>query len=236
MVAAVACAHAAGGAGAGDGASEEAEFPALRRGVASPLLETAGDERRRDQDAEAARVIDALRLVPGMRVADIGAGSGYYTVRLAARLGPASVIYAQETDPAALALLSARTDRERLLNVVPVQAYPDDPGLPPGSVDVALLGHVYHRIPNPYRFLHRLAGTLAPAGRVAVVGFDRGSLRDGLAPALLECEFEAVGYRQVGFFMLTPGEAYLAVFEPPDRLPDPSAIVPCGPAVGVPGE
>src|SRR5687767_1771764 len=165
-----ACAHPGAGPG---GEADGDRFPAPRRAVASPLLEPVSDERRRDQDGEAAYVIDALRLVPGMRVADIGAGTGYYTVRLAARLGPASVIYAQDTDPAALAFLGSRTERERLLNVVPIQAFASDPGLPPGSVDVALLGYSYQRIASPYEFLHRLAGALAPGGRVAVVGIDR---------------------------------------------------------------
>jgi SAM-dependent methyltransferase len=198
--------------------------------VASPLFEIAGDERRRDLDGEADYVFDALRLAPGMRVADIGAGTGYYAIRLAARLGPASLVYAQENDPARLARISARADRERLLNVVPVQGYPNDPALPPGSVDVALLAHAYHQVPGPYEFLYRLAGALAPGGRVGVIGFDRRSVQYGLDPARLECEFEAVGYRRIAYYLLTPGEAYLAVFEPPDRLTDPAAIVPCGTA------
>lgn len=224
LAAAAGCAHA----GTSDGGSADAVgFPPPGRAVASSLIPIAGDEQRRDQDGEAAYVIDALRLVPGMRVADIGAGAGYYTMRLAARLGPASLIYAQDHDPAQLALLGARADREHLLNVVPVPGLPSDPGLPPGSVDVALLAHTYHQIPGPYEFLYRLAGALAPGGRVGVIGFDRQSIRYGLPPALLDCEFAAVGYRRAALYLLTPGEAYLAVFEPPDRVPEPSAIVPC---------
>lgn len=227
LASATGCAHAGTSAG---GTADAVAFPAPRRGVASPLIQVAGDEQQRDRNGEAADVIDALRLVPGMRVADIGAGTGYYTMRLAARLGPASLIYAQDHDPAQLALLGARADREHLLNVVPVHGLPSDPALPPGSVDVALLAHSYHQIPGPYEFLFRLAGALAPGGRVGVIGFDRQSIRYGLPPALLECEFAAVGYRRVAFYLLTPGEAYLAVFEPPDRVPEPSAIVPCGPS------
>ena len=227
LLSAAGCVHAGTSAGRN---IDDAVFPAAGRAVASPLFETAGDERRRDQDGEAGYVVDALRLAPGMRVADIGSGTGYYAIRLAARLGPASLIYAQENDPARLARIGARADRERLLNIVPVQGYPNDPALPPASVDVALLAHVYHQVPGPYEFLYRLAGAIAPGGRVGVVGFDRQSVRYGLDPARLECEFEAVGYRQVAWYLLTPGEAYLAVFEPPDRLPDPAAIVPCGAA------
>lgn len=226
LLGAPACVHGAAGP---DPSGSAGAFPAPRRPVASPLIDVAGDERRRDEDGEAAYVFDALRLVPGMRVADIGAGTGYYTMRLAARLGPASLVYAQETDPAELALLGARADRQRLLNVIPVQGYPSDPALPTGSVDVALLSHSYHQVPEPYRFLHRLAGALAPGGRVGVIGFDRQAIHYGLPPAVLECEFEAVGYRQVGLYQLTPGEAYLAVFDAPDRPPEPSSIEPCGP-------
>jgi ubiquinone/menaquinone biosynthesis C-methylase UbiE len=187
------------------------------------------DDPSRDAWQMPGRVIEALGLRAGQSVADIGAGTGYYTMRLAARLGPASLIYAQETDPAELALLGARADRQRLLNVIPVQGYPSDPALPPGSVDVALLSHSYHQVPEPYLFLYRLAGALAPGGRVGVIGFDRQAIQYGLPPAALECEFEAVGYRTVALYRLTPGEAYLAVFEAPDRLPEPSAIEPCGP-------
>jgi ubiquinone/menaquinone biosynthesis C-methylase UbiE len=224
LVATAACAHPGPGT---EPAPDGSLFPAPGRAVASPLLETRADERSRDRDGEAERVIDALRLVPGMRVADLRSGSGYYAMRLAARLGPASLIYAEDFDPAALALLGVRADRERLLNVIPVQGLANDPQLAPGGVDVALIGHVYHQISSPYEFLYRLAGALAPAGRVAVVGFDRFRITDGVAPSLLECEFRAVGYRRVDFFMLTPGEAYLAVFEPPDNLPRPQDIVPC---------
>ena len=233
LLASAGCVHAGSAPGP---RIEEAAFPAAGRAVASPLFETADDERRRDRDGEADYVFDALRLAPGMRVAEVGAGTGYYAIRLAARLGPASLVYAQENDPARLARISARADRERLLNIVPVQGYPNDPALPPGSVDVALLAHSYHQVPGPYEFLYRLAGALAPGGRVGVIGFDRRSVQYGIDPARLECEFEAIGYRRVAYYLLTPGEAYLAVFEPPDRLPDPAAIVPCAAGTAGPAD
>jgi ubiquinone/menaquinone biosynthesis C-methylase UbiE len=85
-----------------------------------------------------------------MRVADIGTGEGYYAVRLARRLGPGAAIYAQDVEPRYLQRLEARLQREGVPGVTLVLGTPRDARLPPGSIDLAILSHVYHEIENPY--------------------------------------------------------------------------------------
>lgn len=104
---------------------------------------------------------------------------------------------------------------------------PNDPKLKPNSVDVALLAHMYHEIRNPYEFFYRLRPALARDARVAVIDVDRPTQDHGTPPALLRCELEAVGYRQIDFISLEPADGYLAIFLPPVEPPPASAIRPC---------
>lgn len=212
------------GAQAGAAASP---FPAPDRPVASITTSQYSDERTRDQHGEAERVLDRLGVKPGLRVADIGAGAGYYTVRLARRLGPAATIYAEDVKSRYLEDLRNRLRREGVEGVTLVLGGPRNPGLPMGAVDVALLSHMYHEIENPFEFLYRLHRALAPGARVAIVDNDRPTGSHGTPPALLRCELAAVGYRQVDFLALTPADGYLAVFAPPAVLPPVASIKPC---------
>jgi ubiquinone/menaquinone biosynthesis C-methylase UbiE len=163
----------------------------------------------------------------------VGAGDGYYTVRLARRLGPGATIYAQDVERRYLDRLAARLARERIAGVTLVHGMPNDPRLSPGSVDVAILAHMYHEIENPYEFLFRLRAALAPDARVAVIDVDKPTDAHGTPPALLRCEMAALGYRQVDYVSLAPADGYLAVFAPPAMVPAPETIRPC-PAAGVP--
>lgn len=202
-------------------------FPSPDRPVASIISPAYSSESARDGAGEAERVMDRLAIRPGLRVADIGAGEGYYTVRLARRLGPGATVYAEDVTSAYLERLASRLQRESLPGVTLVHGTPGDPRLPPASVDVAILGHVYHEIENPYEFLYRLRPALAPGARVAVVDVDRPTRDHGTPPAMLRCEMAAVGYRQIDFVSLAPADGYLAVFAPPEHLPSVSSIRPC---------
>ena len=102
-----------------------------------------------------------------------------------------------------------------------------DPRLPPASIDVAILAHMYHEIENPYEFLYRLHPALAPAARVGIVDNERPTQDHGTPPALLRCELAALGYRQVDLLELVPADGYLAVFQPPATLPPVPTITPC---------
>jgi ubiquinone/menaquinone biosynthesis C-methylase UbiE len=202
-------------------------FPAPNRPVAPIISAGYSDEETRDRNGEADRVMDGLGIRARLRVVDIGAGDGYYTVRLARRLGPTPTLYAQDVQPEYLKRLEARLEREKIKGVRLVLGAPRDPKLPPASVDVAILSHMYHEIENPYEFLYRLRSALAPSARVGIIDADRRTQDHGTPPALLRCELATVGYRQVGFIPLAPAEGYLAVFVPPDELPRPESITPC---------
>jgi SAM-dependent methyltransferase len=205
----------------------ERGFPVPQRPVAPIVSPAYHDERTRDEQREAERVIGRLAIRPGTRIADIGAGDGYYTVRLARRFGSAVTIYAEDVKTDYLARLRERLRGEGYRDVKTVLGLPDDPRLPAAAIDVAILAHMYHEIENPYAFLYRLRAALAPGARVAVVDADRPTQDHGTPPALLRCELGAVGYRQVDYLPLVPGEIYLAVFVPPDSLPPPTQIKPC---------
>jgi ubiquinone/menaquinone biosynthesis C-methylase UbiE len=153
-----------------------------------------------------------LEVRPGMRVADVGAGSGYYTVRLAPRVGSGGEVIAQDIIPRYLERLQARVEREGLRNVRLALGDAHDPRLPVSSVDLVLLVHMYHEIEQPYALLYNLRSALRPGARVAVVDLDRPTSSHGTPPALLRCEFGRVGYREVAFHPLREG--YLAVFAP----------------------
>lgn len=202
-------------------------FPAPDRPVASITSPTYSDEKTRDTHGEAERVMDRLGVAPGKRVADIGAGLGYYTVRLVRRLGPGATVYAIDVNREFLGRLKARLRKERIQGVHVILSEPRDPKLPPHSVDIAILSHMYHEIENPYEFLYRLWPALASGARVGIIDTEEPTQRHGTPPALLRCELAAVGYRELDLAPLTPADGYLAIFAPPESLPAPDTIKAC---------
>jgi len=126
-----------------------------------------------------------------------------------------------------LGRLASRLKREGISGVTLIRGESGDPKLPPAAIDLAILAHMYHEIENPYEFLYRLRPALSPGARVGIIDKDQLTERHGTPPALLRCELAAVGYRQLGFTLLTPAVGYLAVFAPPETLPPPGAIKPC---------
>jgi SAM-dependent methyltransferase len=211
----------------GQADGQTSRFPAPDRPVAPITTPAYSTEAARDAVGEADRVLNRLGVTLGMRVADVGAGDGYYTVRLAKRLGPGGTIYAEDVTQSHLDRLAARLARERVPGVTLVHGTPSDPRLPPQSIDLALLVHMYHEIEQPYEFVYRLREALAQGGRVAIIDNDKPTEKHGTPPALLRCELGAVGYREVDFLLLAPADGYLAVFAPPETLPRPEDIRPC---------
>jgi SAM-dependent methyltransferase len=207
--------------------AEAPRFPAVDRPVAPIISSAYSTEAERDRHGEAERVMSRLGVTPGMRVADIGAGDGYYTVRLARRLGPGATIYAEDVTQDYLDRLGVRLRREGIAGVTLVRGEPSDPRLPAQSVDLAILAHMYHEIEQPYEFLYRLHAALAPNARIAILDNDKPTHQHGTPPSLLRCELAAVGYRQVDVLSLAPADGYLAVFARPAVLPRPEAIQPC---------
>ena len=213
---------------AGPVAAQDAlRFPKPDRPVARIIAPSYSTEEKRDRHGEAERVMDRLGIKPGVRVADVGAGDGYYTVRLARRLGPGATIYAQDVEPRYLRGLAKRLEREGIRGVTLLRGAPGDPKLPPDAVDVAILSHMYHEIENAYEFLYRLWPALARDARVAIIDVDKPTQDHGTPPDLLRCELATLGYREVDFLSLAPADGYLAVFAPPETLPAPRSIKPC---------
>lgn len=223
-----ACSRPSGdGAVAGPVVRDAQGFPKPDRpvaGIVSPIWSTGPD---RDAADESGQLIRGLDIRPGMAVADIGAGSGYHTLRLSPAVGPQGVVYAEDVVEAYISGLRREAQARGLANVRIVVGTPDDPRLPAQGVDRAILVHMYHEIENPYALLWNLAGALKPGGRVGVIDLDRPTPNHGAPPALVKCEFEALGYRQVSEADLDGGVGYLAVFEAPAKLPTPRAIRPC---------
>ena len=210
-------------------------FPAPNRPVARIVTDTWHDEQSRDKVGEAERVMNLLSVKPGLTVADIGAGSGYYTVRLAKRVGPEGHVYAEDVVPEYLERLAQRVRSEGLTGTVTlVRGDPHDPQLPAGSVDIALLVHMYHEVQQPYGLLWNLRPALRTGAQVAVVDARKQTEVHGTPPDLLRCELAAVGYPETGFYDLQEG-TYLAIFAPPSPgsgPATPSAIRPCAPSGG----
>jgi SAM-dependent methyltransferase len=206
-----------------------AAFPKPDRAVADIISPVWHDEKERDAAGEPRQLVGLLGIKSGMTVADIGAGSGYYVVRLSPIVGPRGRIIAEDVIPEYLHGLRDRVRERGLQNVVVSRGEPHDPRLPAGSLDVAILVHMYHEIAQPFGLLYNLVPALKPDARVGIVDAYGPTSEHGTPPDLLRCELAAVGYRQVSFDGLTGSDAYLAVFVPPSvasRTP-PEAIVAC---------
>ena len=143
--------------------------------IFAPVMGVGGAgwlERPEREDEEApSKALDALDLKPGMAVADIGAGSGYYTSRIAKRVGPTGRVYATDIQPGMIALLDRRIKSDGLSNVTTVLGGMDDPKLPPASIDLAIMVDVYHELQEPQIFLQRLKETFKPGGRLVLLEF-----------------------------------------------------------------
>lgn len=203
------------------------DFPRAYRPVSSLASNAFSTEQIRDDRREAQTVMDLANIRPGMTVADIGAGEGYYTVRLAARVGEEGRVLAQDIDEDALRRLGNRVERERLDNVSIKLGASDDPGLPQNSFDRIFLVHMYHEVTEPYAFLWRLYPALNRGGQVIVVDVDRPTDQHGIDPQLLFCEFTAVGFRLVEFMRKPEIAGYYAQFEAAGARPEPGEIEPC---------
>lgn len=129
-------------------------------------------ERSEREDEEAPDVaLNVLKIPKGASVADIGAGSGYITVRLAARVGPTGRVYANDVQPQMLNILARRLDMNKISNVTLIEGTIDDPKLPPASVDLALMVDVYHELSQPQAVLRHLRESLKPGGRLVLLEY-----------------------------------------------------------------
>lgn len=211
----------------GDRPDTAMDFPKADRPVSDLGSNQFSTETARDERGEAQKVMDLAEVSAGMTVADIGAGEGYYTVRLAERVGADGRVLAQDIDRDALDRLGERVERERIDNVSIKLGREDDPQLPADSFDRVFLVHMYHEVSEPYAFLWRLWPALAEGGQVIVVDSDRPTDQHGIPPLLLSCEFEAVGYELVEFLEKPDIRGYFARFERAETRPAEGEITGC---------
>ena len=204
-------------------------FPSAGRPVADIVSPARSQEKKRDANDESGQIVRLLGIKPGMTVGDIGAGSGYHAIRLARVIGKSGMVIAQDVKREYLEQLSGHISRQNIPNVRLALGEPHDPRLPPGSLDAAILVHMYHEVAQPYAFLYNLAPALKAGARVGIVDLDKPTSEHGTPPDLLRCELSAVGYREVGFHRLAGDAGYLAIFEAPsaERRKRPGEIIPC---------
>ena len=202
-------------------------FPDADRPVATIVSARWSNEEARDRVNEAEAVMNRAGIKKGMTVADIGAGEGYYTIRLSTRVGKTGRVLAEDIVPAVRDTLATRVARERLDNVSVRLGLPADPRLPEDSFDRILMVHMYHEIASPYEFLWRLRPSLTADGQVVVVDADRATENHGTPPDLLKCEFAAVGYALVAMQPMPNAGGYVAIFEAKGERPEPQTIKAC---------
>jgi ubiquinone/menaquinone biosynthesis C-methylase UbiE len=177
------------------------------------------DDPSRDAWQKPAEVVAALGLRPGMTVADLGAGTGYFSRHLSAAVGAEGKVLAVDTEPNMIAQLRERAKAEGTGNVVPILAAPDDPRLPAHATDLILIVDTFHHIDDRLTYLRGLRRCLRPGGRVAVIDWQKRDLPVGPPPEhklareqVLE-EMEAAGYTLADEPGILPYQ-YFLVFRP----------------------
>jgi ubiquinone/menaquinone biosynthesis C-methylase UbiE len=174
------------------------------------IFEEPGREKRLQID----RVMDLLQLKAGSTVADIGAGSGWFSVRAARRVRANGRVIAEDINAKAVTYIQQRAQREHLANIVPVLGTPDDPKLTPNSLDAALMLKVYHEIAHPPLVLANLRAALKPGARFGIIDRNGNGADHGLKESIVRDEVEHAGFRQVARYDFTKadGQDYFLIF------------------------
>jgi ubiquinone/menaquinone biosynthesis C-methylase UbiE len=167
-------------------APAQSTHPSTGREIA-PVMGMGGADWlvRSERETEEApdRALDAIALKKGDVVADIGAGVGYFTWRMAERVGPGGKVYANDIQPRMLELLKKNVAARGLTNVLPVLGTDADPKLPTGALDLALLVDVYHEFSQPQKMLAKIREALKPSGRMILLEYRK---EDPAVPIRLE--------------------------------------------------
>jgi ubiquinone/menaquinone biosynthesis C-methylase UbiE len=173
----------------------------------------------RETEEAPTKAIAALKLRQGQVVADVGAGSGYYTMLLRAAVGPRGRVYATDIQPEMLALIRKKIEQPRVSNVELVLGTPTESRLPDGAIDLALMVDVYHELAQPQVFLQSLKRALKPDGRLVLIEFRKESawvpIREEHKMTVRDArmELEAEGYRFERVIDVLPWQ-HILVFRP----------------------
>ena len=204
-------------------APDTLNFPAPDRPTSRIVAPRWAGEDVRDRYGEAAKVIALAGVKDGMTVADIGAGDGYYVVRLSPIVGPTGKVIGEDIMPDYLELLRKRIASEKLANVEALLGTADDPGFAPRSLDAVFMIHMYHEITRPYELLWNLSRAMKPSAILAIVDLDGPTDRHGTPPSLLQCELGVLDYKQLKRTTLDDG-AFVALFRAPAEPVLPSKV------------
>jgi SAM-dependent methyltransferase len=152
----------------------------------------------RDKKLHINQVMDLLGISPGKTVADIGAGSGWFTVRAARQVTPTGKVYAVDINPEAIRYVQERAKKEGLSNITTILGAADNPRLLPNSVDAVLLLKTYHEVSQPVELMQNLRGALRAGARVGIIDRNGNGENHGVQKKIVIREAESAGYRLVG--------------------------------------
>jgi SAM-dependent methyltransferase len=169
----------------------------------------------RDKKLQIDRVMDLLGITAGKNVADIGAGSGWFTVRAARRVGPTGAVLAEDINPRAIEYIGKRVVKDDLSNVRTVLGGTDDPRLPTGSVDAVLMLKVYHEIAHPVAFVKALKPALRAGAKVGIIDRNGNGADHGINHDVVVKEMGEAGFKLVGTYDFTKAdkEDYFLIFQ-----------------------
>jgi len=198
-------------------AQSPAQAPSEQRKTSEPytgdlsIFESPGREER----LQINRVMDILGVAPGKSVADIGAGSGWFTVRAAKRVGGGGMVYAVDINPEAIGYIGERAQKEQLQNVKTILGKADDPLLPAGSVDAVLLLKTYHEVAQPVTLMRNLRAALRPGAKVGIIDRNGNGEDHGVSREVVLREAKEAGYKLLEKYDFVKGDKmdYFLVLE-----------------------
>jgi SAM-dependent methyltransferase len=168
----------------------------------------------RDERLQINRVMDLLGIERGKSVADIGAGSGWFTVRAASRVAQGGTVYAVDINPEAIRYIDARAEKERLANIKTILSQPDSPLLPAKSVDAVLMLKTYHEIAHPMTLLENLRPALRSGAKLGIIDRNGNGEDHGVQRDVVIHEAEQAGYRLLKQYDFVKGDKmdYFLIF------------------------
>jgi SAM-dependent methyltransferase len=197
-------------------ATQDGERQNVERKTSEPytgdlsIFESPGREDR----LQINRVMEILGIAPGKTVADIGAGSGWFTVRAAQRVRDGGQVYAVDINPEAIEYINTRARKEQLHNVKTIQSKPDDPLLPPNSIDAVLMLKTYHEIAHPVTLLRNLRPALHSGAKLGVIDRNGNGEDHGIGRDVVIREAKEAGYQLLDQYDFVKGDKmdYFLVF------------------------
>jgi ubiquinone/menaquinone biosynthesis C-methylase UbiE len=202
-------------------ASAQSTAPSAERKTSTPYAGDLSifDSPGRDERLQVNRVMDLLGIEPGKNVADIGAGSGWFSVRAARRLASSGTVYAVDISPDATKYIERRAQKEQLHNIKTILSKPDDPQLPPAAVDAVLLLKTYHEIAHPIALLVNLRLSLKPGAKIGIIDRNGNAENHGVNKDVVIREAAQAGYElhEVQDFVKDDGMDYFLIFTPKAR-------------------